>query len=138
MGSNEICSRHVWGHTFLYQYRRSRLKLQEIISDAASSRKLQMELAITIDAGENFVKSTYRLEGDGALAFIAYEEISKLRAAISIAHYPNVDAVAKKLAGGRPTQQQLTMPNLVYNPHMTKIWNRSERFSVRISICPLF
>ena len=58
-----------------------------------------MELAITIDACEDFVKSTYRLEGDGALVFTAYEEISKLCAVISTAHYPiNVYAVAKKMA----------------------------------------
>ena len=34
-----------------------------------------MELAITIDAGEIFVKSTYVLEGDGELAFRAFEEV---------------------------------------------------------------
>ncbi len=33
-----------------------------------------------IDTGESLVKSTYILEGDGALVFSAYEEISKLKA----------------------------------------------------------
>jgi hypothetical protein len=61
----------------------TKVKIQEIFSDAPNCRKLQIELAITIDAGEKFVKSTYRLEGDGALVFSAYDEISKLRAAIS-------------------------------------------------------
>ena len=36
------------------------------------SCQLQMEVAITIDAGESFVKSTYVLEGDGELAFRAF------------------------------------------------------------------
>ena len=43
----------------------SRLKLQEIISGPPKNRKLHMELAITIDAMEPFVKATYNLEGDG-------------------------------------------------------------------------
>ena len=71
----------------------SKAKIKDILSDDSTNRKLQMEPAITIDAGESFVKSTYVLEGDGALAFRAFEEISKLRAVISTAYYPNVIAV---------------------------------------------
>lgn len=37
-----------------------------------------MELTMTIDGMEPFVKATYVLEGDGLLAFIAYERISTL------------------------------------------------------------
>ena len=59
-----------------------------------------MELAITVDAGEPFVKATYRMEGDGPLVFSAYEEISTLRSTISNPFYPNVRAVADELAGG--------------------------------------
>ena len=59
------------------------------------SCQLQMEVAITIDAGESFVKSTYVLEGDGELAFRALEEVSKIRAVISTAYYPNVIAVQR-------------------------------------------
>ena len=72
----------------------SKAKIQDIPSDDPANRKLQMEPAITIDAGESFVKSTYVLEGDGAFAFRAFEEISKLRAVISTTYYPNVIAVA--------------------------------------------
>lgn len=37
-----------------------------------------MELTMAIDGMEPFVKATYVLEGDGLLAFIAYERISTL------------------------------------------------------------
>ena len=66
-----------------------------------------MELDITVDAGEPFVKSTYRLEGDGPLALIAYEEISTLRATISTGHYPNVVAVSETLSSVLSCRNQL-------------------------------
>lgn len=47
---------------------------------------LKLELAIIIDAGEQFVKSTYSLEEMDHL-FFAYEEISKVSVSISTAHY---------------------------------------------------
>ena len=81
----------------------TRLKLLEIMNDPPSLRKLKIELAITIDAGEPFVKSTYKLEGDGALVFNTYEEISSLRATIASEYYPNVSAVANNLAT-KPSQ----------------------------------
>lgn len=55
----------------------------EILNDPPKNRKLQMELAITIDFGEPFVKATYKLEGDGPLALSAYEEITTLNSVIS-------------------------------------------------------
>ena len=45
--------------------------------------KLKIELAITVDTGEPFVKATYRMERDGPLVFSAYEEISTFRSTIS-------------------------------------------------------
>ena len=45
---------------------------QKFVDVLPKSRKLQMELAITIDFGEPFVKATNRLEGDRSLAFSAY------------------------------------------------------------------
>jgi hypothetical protein len=33
-----------------------------------SSKELMVEFAVTVDAGEPFVKATYKLEGDGPLA----------------------------------------------------------------------
>ena len=82
----------------------SKLKL-EIISDPPKNRKLHMELAITIDAMEPFVKATYNLEGDGPLIFKAYEEIALLSAGILNQHYPNTKAVAKSLTATSIQQQ---------------------------------
>ena len=48
-------------------------KLLELLSDPTKSTQLQVELAITVDVGEAFVKATYNLEGDGPLALTAYE-----------------------------------------------------------------
>lgn len=84
----------------------SKSKLQDILDDPPKNRKLPMELAITIDAGEPFVKATYRLEGDGPLVFSAYEEISTLRAVVANAHHPNANAVAAKLSSGRAVLKQ--------------------------------
>ena len=78
----------------------SKANFQDILSDDPANRKLQMELAITIDAGESFVKSMYVLEGMEYFVFRAFEEVSKLRAVISNTYYPIVIAVAKKLSGG--------------------------------------
>ena len=36
-----------------------------MLNDQPTMRKLQIEIAITIDAMEAFVKATYNLEGDG-------------------------------------------------------------------------
>ena len=75
-------------------------KLLDMLNDQPTKRKLQIEIAITVDAMEAFVTATYNLEGDGALALSAYEEIRKLLAVVSARHYPNVTAVAKKLSNG--------------------------------------
>ena len=84
-------------------------KLLEILRDPANCRKLKMEIAITVDAMEPFVKATYTLEGDGALALVAYERVSMLYSVISTEHYPNVKAVAKQLSGGDPAREQQLM-----------------------------
>lgn len=55
-----------------------------------------MELAVVIDAGEFFVKATYNLEGDGPLALTTYDELHKIYNFLSVPHYPNVMACAKK------------------------------------------
>ena len=66
-----------------------------------------MELAITIDAMEPFVKATYNLEVDGPLIFKAYEVIALLSAGILNQYYPNTNAVAKSLTTTSIQQQQL-------------------------------
>ena len=70
-------------------------KLLQLFSDR---QYLQLELAVVIDAGEPFVKATYNLEGDGALAFKCYEIYTSLLSAIELQHYPNLTAIAKKLS----------------------------------------
>ena len=60
---------------------------------------LQIELAAVVDGGKPFVQSTYKLESDGALAFECYEIILSLTLAVTMAHYPNVQAVTSRLAG---------------------------------------
>ena len=84
----------------------SRLKLQDILNDPPKNRKLQVELAITVDVGEPFVKATYQLEGDGPLVLSVYEEIAALRVAISHQYYPNTNAVATKLSANRSNLKQ--------------------------------
>ena len=56
---------------------------------------LKVELAAVIDLGEHFVKGTYRL-GDGYLVLSCYEEILKIRNAIRIQYYPNLQAIARQ------------------------------------------
>ena len=65
----------------------SRLKLLEILEDLPSSRRLLIELEVTVDAGEPLVKATYVPEGDGPLVLLAYKEIQRLR--VMNEHYPN-------------------------------------------------
>ena len=85
----------------------SKFKLQEIISDPLKNRKLHVEIAITVDAMEPFVKATCNLEGDGPLIFKVYEEIALLSASILNQHYPNTKAVAKSLTTTSIQQLQL-------------------------------
>lgn len=67
---------------------------------------LHLELAAVINAGQYFVKATYQLEGDGPLILQVYEEISKVRAVIRSAHYPNVAAFAQWIAKPDANLQQ--------------------------------
>ena len=83
-----------------------RTKMLEILNDGQKSALLQTELAAVIDLGEKFVKATYTLEGDGVLVTDCYEVINELRAAIHVAHYPNVRAIATKIRPLDVTNQQ--------------------------------
>ena len=62
-------------------------KLLKIVEDESMCRKLKMEISITVDAMEPFVKATYTMEGDGPLALVAYQQISILYSHISLEHY---------------------------------------------------
>lgn len=80
-------------------------KLLEIIEDSPSLRKLKIEIAITVDTMEPFVKATYNLEGDGPLVFYAYHEICVLYSHISLGYYPNTQGVARDLAQENATRE---------------------------------
>lgn len=81
-------------------------KLLDMLNDQPTKRKLQIEIAVTIDAMDAFVTATYNLEGDGALVLSAYEEIRTLFAVVSAKHYPNVTAVAKQLSHGNSSNEK--------------------------------
>ena len=93
-------------------------KLLAIVNDAVSLRKLKMELAVTVDAMHPFVRATYDLEGDGPLVLYAYQKLSSLYAHISLAHHPNVLAVADDLAQGSASRktQLINYANSCYPP----------------------
>ena len=75
----------------------SNKKLLDILRNSPKSSYLKLELSSIIDWGENFVKATYTLEGDGPLCFKCYEVIDSLLNAIHSAHCPNVTAVLRNL-----------------------------------------
>ena len=82
---------------------KSRKKLLNLLE--TQSDKLQIELAVDIDAGEPFVKGTYALEGDGPLALKCFDIINEVKAAVQVHHWPNTTAVAKRIANQLLTEQ---------------------------------
>ena len=91
---------------FLQNSELTSTKMLAILNNPPQLRKLQMELAIMVDTMEPFVKPTYILEGDGALALTTYGQIDALYQSIALQHYPNVSAVAKKLSNGISVHEQ--------------------------------
>lgn len=83
-------------------------KLQTLLKNFGTD--LVIELAVIVDVGEPFVKACYNLEGDGPLAPVCYEILSSVRAAVQVKHWPNTQAIARKLAlefGSPALEQQL-------------------------------
>ena len=79
-------------------------QLQAILSDPVRLINLKLELAITIDFGEHFVKATYFLEGDGPLVLSCYEKLSAVARACQAPQFPNVHPVAAAIAEENPAQ----------------------------------
>ena len=73
-------------------------QIQAILSDPEQMISLKLELAITIDLGEHFVKATYFLEGDGSLVFSCYEKLSAVSEVCQAPHFPNARAIAAAIA----------------------------------------
>ena len=80
-------------------------QLRAILSDPQRLVDLKLELAVTIDVGEHFVKATYYLEGDGPLVFSCYEKLKAVAEACQAPHFPNVRAVAAAIANEVATQR---------------------------------
>lgn len=78
-----------------------------MLDDDPQCQKLKMELAMTVDGMEPFVKATYALEGDGILSLTRYERIRTLYSHIASNHHPNITAVARQLANGNSTNEQM-------------------------------
>ena len=83
----------------------TRAKLTEFFTDKQKLDCLKVEFAAIIDAGKQFVQATYKLEGNGPLAFQCYEVINALSTSVMMENYPNVEAVVRNIS--RSTEQQL-------------------------------
>ena len=81
-------------------------KMKDILNNPANSRKLKIELAVTVDSMDPFVRATYYLEGDGPLSLSAYECVRSLYAHIGVRDFKNTNAVARQLAGGNLQHEQ--------------------------------
>ena len=97
--------------TFLFNHElptTTTTKMTNILNSSSNSQKLKIELAVTVDAMDPFVRATYKLEGDGSLSITAYVCVRSLYAHISVRNFRNINAVARQLAGGnRMLEQQL-------------------------------
>ena len=80
-------------------------QLQDLLSDPESLVNLKLELAVTIDVGEHFVKATYFLEGDGPLVFSCYEKLKAVAEACQAPYFPNVRAVVAAIVNEDPNQR---------------------------------
>ena len=88
--------------------------VQPIFTATERLINLKLELAITIDVGEHFVKATYFLEGDGLLVLSCYEKLHAVFFFLTNSmllpepakppHFPNVNAVAVAIAEENPAQ----------------------------------
>ena len=71
----------------------------KLIFDAELERRIirAPTVATLVDSALPFVQYTYKLQGDGHLAFECYDTISSVSAAVHVAHY-NVEAISQRLA----------------------------------------
>ena len=65
-------------------------QLLEIMSDPQRLIDLKLELPVTVDVGNHFVKASYYLESDGPLVFSCYEKLKAVAEACQTPHFPNV------------------------------------------------
>lgn len=99
-------------------------QLQDLLSDPESLVNLKLELAVTIDVGEHFVKATYLLEGDGPLVVSCYEKLKAIAEACQAPYFPNVRAVVAAIVNEDPNQRAASWnrePRLVYSQRFSGI-----------------
>ena len=78
--------------------------VQRIFSDTERLINLKLELAITINVGQHFVKATYFLEVDGPLVLSCNEKLHAVARACQAPHFPIVNAVAAAISEENPAQ----------------------------------
>jgi hypothetical protein len=71
--------------------KKTRLKLQELL--AGRTREIKAVLAAFVDAGDCFIKATYRLESDAPLAPCVADIIEGIRLFVTNPKFPNLDLV---------------------------------------------
>lgn len=86
---------------------KTRHKLLDFLTDDKKKAMVMVEMAAVVDWGEAFVKATYKLEGDGALAFDTYEIVQAVVTSIQVQNTPNVTAIVKALSPDCSIQAQL-------------------------------
>ena len=78
-------------------------ELLQLFTNAQRLASLQIELATVVDCGESFMKATYNLKGNGPVIYKYYEILDALTEGIHTAHFPNLQAVARKLSAAQST-----------------------------------
>ena len=123
-------------------------QLQAILSDPERLLNLKLELAITIDVGEHFVKATYFLEGDGPLVLSCYEKLNAVAQACQAPHFPNVHAVAAAIAEENPAQNVAALEQQAkacvqpaidwfLRKFNVQLWNTVSAFKAARYMCPV-
>ena len=84
-------------------------KMLSILQDSTKKVSLQIEMAAVVDAVREFVKCTYKLEGDDALVLDCYECLQSVVASNHVSHFPNVDAITNKITADPNVQHQLKL-----------------------------
>ena len=107
-------------------------QLRAILSDPQRLVDLKLELAVTIDVGEHFVKATYYLEGDGPLVFSCYEKLKAIAEACQAPHFPNVRAVAAAIANEDATQRAADLERKVKACVQPAILCFLQKFNVKL------
>ena len=81
----------------------TRSKMLSILHDPSKKTYLMLEMAAVVDAGRQFVQTTYNLEGNGPLVLQCYEQIEVIFQSVQVCHFPNTDAVIRQLSSGLPS-----------------------------------